>query len=215
MGTLRVGLVGPYPPFVTDDGGLDAELVVALGERLGDVVEVEVEVVAGVAVGTAADGALARLRAGEYDCVLGGLTVTTEDGVAFLPPYVITGEGLAVNTRRLPRVRSAADLGELAVRRGDRSRLDVDVADLASGACDALTALAPVLGELVRDVPDVEVVERGLSVDEIAVAVAQGNTALMARLQVAQAELEEDGTLQRLRRKWFGNPYVDQASAVR
>ncbi len=50
--------------------------------------------------------------------------------------------------------------------------------------------------------------------EEIAVAVAAENTALMARLQVAQAELEDDGTLQKLRRKWLGNPYVDQAAAV-
>ena len=34
--------------------------------------------------------------------------------------------------------------------------------------------------------------------------------ALAGRLRVAQAELEEDGTLQRIRRKWLGNPYVDQ-----
>ena len=56
---------------------------------------------------------------------------------------------------------------------------------------------------------------RGLSVEDIAIAVAPDNAALLARLQVAQAELEEDGTLQRLRRRWLGNPYVDQASAVR
>lgn len=101
------------------------------------------------------------------------------------------------------------------MRRDDRGRLDAAVADLACGACDALIELAPVLGELVRDVPDVEVVERGLSVDEIAIAVAAENSALMARLQTAQAALEEDGSLQRLRRKWLGNPYVDQAAAMR
>ena len=121
---------------------------------------------------------------------------------------------IAENTRRLPHVHSAADLDGLTVRRCDRGGLVAAVADLASGACDALIDLAPVLGELVRDVPDVEVVARGLSVDEIAIAVAGEDTALLARLQVGQAELEEDGTLQRLRRKWLGNPFVDQAAAV-
>ncbi len=207
MGTLRAGLVGPFPPFTSEDGGLDADLIAALGERLGDDVVIAAD-------GDAA-GALGRLRAGEYDCVLGGLTVTDEVGAAFLPPYVITGNGLAVNTRRMPHAHAVADLDGLEVRRDCRGRLDVAVADLASGACDALIGLAPVLGELVRDVPDVEVVERGLSVDEIAIAVAGENTALLARLQVAQAELEEDGTLQQLRRRWLGNPYADQASAVR
>ena len=207
MGTLRAGLVGSYPPFTSTDGGLDVDLIVALGERLGDDVDVET-------LDDVADG-LARLRAGEYDVLLGGLTVTAGAGVEFLPPYVITGEALAVNTRRLPRVQSPADLDGVAVRRDARGRLDAAVADLASGACDALVELAPVLGELVRDVPDVEVVARGLSVDDIAIAVRRENAALTARLQVAQAELEEDGTLQRLRRRWLGNPYVDQAAAVR
>ncbi|WP_111509895.1 transporter substrate-binding domain-containing protein [Mycobacterium kyogaense] len=211
MGTLRAGLAGPYPPFTSDDGGLDAELIVALGERLGDDVVIET-------LDDVADG-LARLRTGDYDVLLGGLTVTGGaglDGAAMsLPPYVITGNGLAVNTRRLPHVHAVADLDGLTVRSDDRAGLEAAVADLESGACDALIAPAPVLVRLVRDVPDVEVVARGLSVEEIAVAVAAENTALMARLQVAQAELEEDGTLQKLRRKWLGNPYVDQASAVR
>jgi ABC-type amino acid transport substrate-binding protein len=71
--------------------------------------------------------------------------------------------------------------------------------------------LAPALAELVKAVPDVEVVQRGLSVEDIAIAVNTTDQALLARLQVAQAELEEDGTLQRIRRKWLGNPYADQS----
>lgn len=199
MGTLRAGLVGPYPPFTGDDGGLDEDLIAALGERLGDDV-----------ITTPVDSVAA---AGEFDCILGGLT-TDSTGLAFLPPYVISGKGLAVHTRRLPHVHSAADLDGLTTCDPDRARLRSAVADLAAGRCDALVGLAPVLGELVRDVPDVEVVARGLSVDEIAIAMAGEDTALPARLQVAQAELESDGTLQRLRRKWLGNPFVDQAAAV-
>jgi polar amino acid transport system substrate-binding protein len=36
----------------------------------------------------------------------------------------------------------------------------------------------------------------------------------MKTLMVAQAELEDDGTRQRIRRKWPGNPYADQNLAV-
>ncbi|MEW5811680.1 MAG: transporter substrate-binding domain-containing protein [Actinomycetota bacterium] len=208
MGTLRAGLVGRYPPFTDGDGGLDADLIAALGDRLGDDVVVGSDDDVAVALG--------RLGAGDYDCVLGGVRTSAGGAdVAFLPPYVISGDGLAVNTRRLPHVHSMADLGEITPRRCARSQLRTAVAELASGSCDALVDLAPVLGELVRDVPDVEMVARGLSVDDIAIAVAAGNTALTARLQVAQAELEEDGTLQQMRRRWLGNPYADQASAVR
>ncbi|TRW83192.1 transporter substrate-binding domain-containing protein [Mycolicibacterium sp. 018/SC-01/001] len=207
MGTLRAGLVGPYPPFTSTGSGLDAELIAALGDRLGDDVVV-------APIVTVADG-WQRLVAGDDDVLLGGLPATAQQGVTFLPPYVITGQGLAVNTRRLPHVHSPADLGGRTLCSPDRDTLPAAVADLASGACDALLELAPVLGELVRDVPDVELVARGLSVAEIAIAVAAENTPLLARLQVAQAELESDGTLQRLRRRWLGNPFVDQAAAVR
>jgi ABC-type amino acid transport substrate-binding protein len=85
------------------------------------------------------------------------------------------------------------------------------IADLVAGGCDAVLKLAPALAELVKQVPGVELVQRGLSVEDIAVAVNPADQKLLARLQVAQAELEEDGTLQRVRRKWLGNPYVDQS----
>ena len=56
--------------------------------------------------------------------------------------------------------------------------------------------------------------QRGISVENIAIAVALGDQKLLGRLSVAQAELEDDGTLQRIRGKWLGNPYADQNLAV-
>jgi polar amino acid transport system substrate-binding protein len=74
--------------------------------------------------------------------------------------------------------------------------------------------LAPVLTELVKPISGVDVVQRGISVENIAIAVAIGDQKLLGRLTVAQAELEDDGTLQRIRGKWLGNPYADQNLAV-
>jgi hypothetical protein len=37
---------------------------------------------------------------------------------------------------------------------------------------------------------------------------------LLQRIATAQAELEDDGTLQAIRRKWLGNPYLDQSLAA-
>ncbi len=100
-------------------------MVVALGSGLGDDVVIET-------LDDVADG-LARLRAGDYDVLLGGLTVTDGAGVEFLAPYVITGNGLAVNTRRLPHVHAVADLDGLTVRGDDRAGLEAAVADLEFG----------------------------------------------------------------------------------
>ena len=56
--------------------------------------------------------------------------------------------------------------------------------------------------------------QRGISVEKIAIAVRLGDQALLGRITVAQAELEDDGTLPKLRQKWLGNPDADQSSAV-
>ena len=74
--------------------------------------------------------------------------------------------------------------------------------------------LAPVLTELVKPIAGVEVVQRGISVENIAIAVALDDQELLGRITVAQASSKQDGTLQRIRRKWLGNPYTDQSLAV-
>jgi ABC-type amino acid transport substrate-binding protein len=74
--------------------------------------------------------------------------------------------------------------------------------------------LAPVLTELVRPIAGVEVVQRGISIENIAIAVPLDDQALLSRITVAQAELEDDGTLPRIRQKWLGNGDADQSSAV-
>jgi hypothetical protein len=68
-----------------------------------------------------------------------------------------------------------------------------------------------VLTELVKPVADLEVVQRGLSREDIAIAVRFGDDVTLQRLSHAQAGLEDDGTLQGLRRKWLGSPYRDQS----
>lgn len=236
MGVLRVGVAFPNPPFNAMPGrsGLDIDVMTALADALGDSADF-------IAYdGADFDGIFDRLAAGDYDCVIAGTTVTPERErkAAFLPPYVISGQGLAVDTARLPDVRSVDDLAGLTigVQRGNTSEsiaerlvaegraarvrvydygaVSIAIADLVTGGCDAVMKLAPALAELVKEVPGVEVVQRNLSVEDIAIAVNPADQQLLARLQVAQAELEESGTLQRIRRRWLGNPYVDQSSGM-
>jgi polar amino acid transport system substrate-binding protein len=233
MRTLRVGAAYPDPPFnaMPDDGGLDIDLMAAIADKMNMGVEFAAY------VGADFDGIFDALRAKDFDCVAAGTTVTPEreKRAAFVPPYLISGQSLAVDTRRLPNVHSVDDLtgltigvqhgntslpiAEQLVADGKAARVrlydygDIRAAldDLTTGGCDALMKLAPVLTELVKPITDVEVVQRGISTEDIAVAVGLGDQELLARISVAQAELEEDGTLQRIRRKWLGNPYTDQS----
>jgi polar amino acid transport system substrate-binding protein len=236
MKTLRVGAAFPDPPFngMPGETGLDIDLMTAIAESLGATVEfIPYD-------GTNFNGIFDQLNSGAYDCVTAGTTVTPEreTKAAFVPPYLISGQSLAVDTTRLPHVRSIDDLEGLtigvqqgntshpiaerlvaagkagAVRVYDYGSIRSALTDLTTGACDAFMKLAPVLTELVKPVAGVEVVQRGISVENIAIAVGLADQALLARITVAQEELEQDETLQLLRRKWLGNPYTDQSLAV-
>ena len=235
METLRVGAAVPDPPFngMPDNSGLDNDLMTAIAEKLGATVEF-------VTYDGADFNGIFDGLGSVYDCVTAGTTVTAdrEKLATFVPPYLISGQSLAVDTRRLPHVTSIDDLEGLTigVQRGNTSQPIADklvaegraaavrvydygsiraaLNDLTTGACDVFMKLAPVLTELVKAVQGVDVVQRGISVENIAIAVPLGDQTLLSRLTVAQAELEDDGTLQRIRRKWLGNPYADQNLAV-
>ena len=166
------------------------------------------------------------------------MTPEREKKATFVPPYLISGQSLAVDTSRLPRVHSIDDLEGLtigvqqgntsqpiaerlvaqgkaaAVRVYDYGSIRTALTDLTTGGCDAFMKLAPVLTELVKPIAGVDVVQRGISTENIAIAVGPHDQKLLSRITVAQAGLEEDGTLQRIRRKWLGNPYADQSLAV-
>ena len=235
MGTLRVGVMVLYPPFAGMDGeaGLDVDLMTAVAEAIGETVQFVPSDGATAFDATAFDA----LAAGDLDCIAG---VTVTDGrrrqAAFAPPYLITGQALAVDTARLPGVHCTEDLEGLtiAVQRDNPGRqvaeslveqgraaelkpyddLPTALSDLSAGHCDAVMALAPTLTELTKRLPGVDVVQKGLSVENIAIAVAGHDQQLLSRISVAQAELEDAGTLQQIRRKWLGNPYADQSLGV-
>jgi ABC-type amino acid transport substrate-binding protein len=236
MQTLSVGAAFPDPPFngMPDNTGLDIDLMTAIAESLGATVEFNPY------QGTDFNGIFDALNAGAYDCVAAGTTVTPEreTKARFVPPYLISGQALAVDTMRLPHVRSIDDLKGLTiglqqgntsqpianelvaqgkaagVRVYDYGAIRAALTDLTTGACDAFIKLAPVLTELVAPVPGVEVVQRGISTENIAIAVPLGDHSLLGHITAAQERLEKDGTLQLLRRKWLGNPYTDQSLAV-
>jgi ABC-type amino acid transport substrate-binding protein len=198
--------------------GLDIDLMTAVAGALGDDVQF---------VDFAdADGVFTALKNGEVDCAAGGLTAAPDRDrqAAFVAPYLITGQALAVDAARHPHVHSVDDLGDLtvAVQRGSAAEhfatrlqgtvqpcdhLDID-------GCDAVIALGPTLTEFASDLAGVDVVQKGLTVEHVAIAVADHDQQMLSRITVAQAELEDSGTLQQIRRKWLGNPYADQSLAV-
>src|SRR5215470_5516314 len=113
METLRVGAAFPDPPFngMPNDSGLDIDLMTAIAEKLGMAVEFIPY------TGNDFNGIFDALNAGDFDCVAAGTTVTSEreKKAAFAPPYLISGQSLAVDTARLPNVGSVDDLEGLTI----------------------------------------------------------------------------------------------------
>jgi polar amino acid transport system substrate-binding protein len=234
--TLRVGAAFPDPPFngMPGNTGLDIDLMTEIAKSLGTTVEfVPYE-------GRDFNGIFDDLGAA-YDCVASGTTVTPERErkAAFVAPYLISGQSLAVDTTRLPHVRSVDDLAGLtigvqqgntsqpiaeelvaagkaaSVRVYDYGTIRSALTDLTTGACDAFMKLAPVLTELVKSVPGVEVVQRGISVEKIAIAVPIADQGLLRHITAAQEELDQNGMLRQIRRKWLGNGALEQSVAMR
>ena len=230
---LRVGAAFPDPPFngAESDGGLDISLMGGIAEALG----MSAEFVPYAEPDF--NGIFDMLNDGAYDCVTSGTTVTPDRQrkAAFGEPYLISGQSLAVDVRRLPHVRSVDDLAGLtigvqqgntsqpiaeqlvahgrarAVRVYDYGDIRTALDDLTTGGCDAFMKLAPVLAELVRPIAGVEVVQRGLSRERIATAVRASDGDLLRRINAAQADMERDGRLAAMRRSWLGAAPLDQS----
>jgi polar amino acid transport system substrate-binding protein len=113
------------------------------------------------------------------------------------------------------RLVAAGKAARVRVYDYDYGTIRSALTDLTTGACDVFMKLAPVLTELAKSIPGVEVVQRGISVENIAIAVPLADHSLLGHIAAAQEELEQDETLQRIRQKWLGNSHADQSSAVR
>ena len=64
--------------------------------------------------------------------------------------------------------------------------------------------LAPVTHWLVQDRPRLKVVQTGITREILGVCVREGDTALRAAIDEAQAALAKDGTLGQLIEQWLG-----------
>jgi ABC-type amino acid transport substrate-binding protein len=197
MKTLRVGAAFPDPPFngMPSNAGLDIDLMTAIAQSLGAAVEFIQY------AGADFNGIFDTTRLPNVTTIddLHGLTIGVQQG----------------NTSQPIADRLVAEGKAASVRVYDYGSIRTALTDLTTGACDAFMKLAPVLTELVMSVPGVEVVQRGISVENIAIAVALGDHSLVRHITAAQDRLERDGMLQRIRRKWLGNGALEQSVAMR
>jgi polar amino acid transport system substrate-binding protein len=226
-GTLSVASAYPDPPFeVTQDGvdtGFDAELLEAVCTHLG--LRRRPVRFRGDDFNRIFDG----LKEKTYDAVVSGTTITPErQRVAlFSRPYLESGQSLVVNRVRTPHIRTVDDLGGqvVGIQVGNTSdavarRLKAEgkladiryypysgildaLDDLEAGTIGGFMKLLPVTTWLVRDRPDLAVVQEIPTHERLGVAFALDNQPLCSAVDDALDAREADGTLGRLKKTWL------------
>lgn len=214
--TLRMGTEGAYAPynFINDSGELDG-FEIELGNELCKRIGAEC-----TWVKNDWDSIIPNLVSGNYDTIMAGMNITEErkKAVNFSAPYTpppysaylaLKGDAdikgvVAAQTGTI----QAAHVAETGAKLLEFATGDETVAAVRNGEADAVFAdrdfLAPFEkdsnGELVwADGQDKVVLGEG-----IGIGMRQSDAALKERFDKAIAEMREDGSLDKLLTKWFG-----------
>ena len=229
-GVLQVASAFPDPPFEVEvDGassGFDAELMQQICHALG-LTWRPVKY-----TGDDFNGIFAGLAAGSYDAVISGTTITPdrEQVALFSDPYLEFNQALVVNAARTPQLKSVADLhGQVVgIQAGNTSDIvarkllaegaiaDIKyypyhgiltaLDDLTAGRIGAFIKLFPVVTWLVKDRPDLAVVEQIPTHEKLGIAFAKHNVALCTAVNKTLADLKQQGHFDALCRKWLSPP---------
>jgi polar amino acid transport system substrate-binding protein len=213
--TVRMGTEGAYPPynFINDAGevdGFERELGDELCNRAGLTCEWVVN---------AWDSIIPNLQSGNYDTIIAGMSITDErkQVIAFTQNYIppaasayaaasadadIAGGVIAAQTGTIQAGHVAASGATLL----EFATPDETVAAVRNGEADAVFAdkdfLAPIVAEsggaLVFAGEDVQLG------GGVGMGLRQSDTELIAKFDAAITSMKEDGTLNALLTKWFG-----------
>jgi polar amino acid transport system substrate-binding protein len=219
--TVTVGSDTTYPPFESVDEtgtvvGFDVDLVDAICERINCVAQFQT---------TAWDGIFAALAAGEFDMVASGVSITPERAqvVEFGDPYHVVTQAITVRVEDADLTFDdflADDDLVLGAQTGTTNayfaeeafgRERLNLYDTFSQAVQALLN-GDVAGVVIDSVPaDAFAAEhagslvvniRGLGEDPLGLVFPIGSD-LVDPFNEGLALLEEDGTLDMLRQRWF------------
>ena len=223
-GTLRIGTYFVNPPFE----------YVSNGQRIGFEVDLMNEIARRLAltpvfVDTQWETILQQMQAGQYDAIVGGITITPqrEKSLAWSMPYMTTTLSIVVDSRRSPRIRGVADLRaasvgvqasttdyDVAVRMQQKGqigsvkvysfdRIQDAMVDLAAGRITAVMKVYPVAAWLARQTPDLSIVAQVPDDPQpLGIGFARNNPDLLAAVNRALADMQRDGTYARLVQKW-------------
>jgi len=222
---LRVGTHPTFAPFEFMDSqsrtyvGFDMDLIREIGKRAGYEVEL---------VNMGFDGLIPALFTGTIDVVASGITITEErkKKVDFCEPYYEAGQGLLVRTKDATKYTDLKSLEgkTIGVQIGTTG---ADLAkgisgarikafntgaeafmDLKMGGSQAVITDRPVIGYFMVQNPRAA---KGLTQQKVRLdaeyfgfAVKKGNAKVKNAIDAALKSMKDDGSYQKIYKKWFG-----------
>ncbi|NSX54749.1 transporter substrate-binding domain-containing protein [Parasulfitobacter algicola] len=213
--TVRMGSEGAYPPynFLNDAGELDG-----FEREVGDELCVRAELTCEW-VTNDWDSIIPNLVSSNYDTIMAGMSITDERKQVidftqnYYPPaasaYVALNDGVDINSGVVAAQSTTVQASHVAASGAtvmEFATPEETIAAVRNGEADAVFAdkdfLSPIVeesgGQLVFVSEDVPLG------DGIGVGVRQSDTELKAKLDAAITSMKEDGTLNELIIKWFG-----------
>ena len=205
-----------FPPYEYYEGqdivGIDAEIAAVIAEKLGCELKIE---------DMAFDSIIAAVTSGKADFGLAAMTVTEDrlESVNFSDTYATATQVVIVAEDS--EIAGVADLEgkKIGVQLGTTGDIYAeDVADatierynkgfeavqaLAQGKIDAVIIDNEPAKVFVSENEGIKILEEDFAVEEYAMAIAKENTDLLEKVNVALAELTEDGTLQAIVDKYI------------
>jgi polar amino acid transport system substrate-binding protein len=217
-GVLRAAIDLESAPFAGSakgrDVGLDIDVAAAVAEQLGLKLEI---------VDAKSDAAMAAVKDGSVDIMLGGLTVESAvaSQVAFAGTYisdapaVFAAKGASITIDALGTKRVAVQTGSVSYwslldKFGPTSLIPVATLDaafqaVASGTADVAAGDALVGAYLLRGYPDLGYVGQIDSAFPLGIGVSQAKPDLETQMRAALDKLAAQGVLETIRHKWFGD----------
>lgn len=213
--TVRMGTEGAYPPynFINDKGEVDG-FEKELGDELCRRASLTCEWVT-----TDWDSIIPNLQSGNYDTIIAGMNITAErDKVIdftqnYLPPSMSSYLALSADAdikgviaAQTGTVQSGY-IAESGATLLEFATPDETVAAVRNGEADAVFAdkdyLAPIAaesgGELVLLETDIQLG------DGVGMGLRESDTELKAKFDAAIQSMKDDGTLNTMIKKWFGD----------
>lgn len=168
-------------------------------------------------------------QGGKADVSIAGMTITDErlEQVDFTDPYLASNQGLilpagseetedSLNAAEKQIACQSGTTGDEWISEHLPNATKVPLADvtaalmgISTGLYNAMVIDLPVAQNMIAEsFSDLEVVEEIPTGEQYGIAVSKDNPGLLAAINDALAAIEEDGTMDEIKQKWFGTTEI-------